>query len=356
VVAQEVEYPHGEFEDDCTLCHRAEAWVPAEVSSDFDHAERGFALDGSHRQTQCRACHRSLEFADAENDCAGCHLDPHQSELGLNCERCHTSRSFIDRAGMVRSHAASRLPLDGAHRTVDCEDCHAPVAQGQMQFVNTAVECEQCHLDVYLATSDPDHQASGFSRQCEDCHTTRAWEPAFFSHGQLPAGAQCANCHLDAYLATSDPDHQASGFSQQCEDCHSTRGWRPASFDHNQIPAGTPCVNCHLDDFQSTVDPNHQAGAFPQDCELCHSTLSWIPASDGFNHDGSYFPIYSGKHKGKWSACSDCHMVPSSFSDFTCINCHEHDDPAASADDHQGVSGYAYNSQACYTCHPTGDS
>ena len=31
-------------------------------------------------------------------------------------------------------------------------------------------------------------------------------------------------------------------------------------------------------------------------CDTCHSTTAWRPAS--FDHDGRYFPIYSGKHLG----------------------------------------------------------
>jgi hypothetical protein len=351
VVAQDFEYPHGDFEDDCELCHQAEAWIPAEISSDFDHAERGFALEGSHQQTKCRACHRTLEFTTTEDDCAGCHLDPHQSELGFDCGRCHTPRSFIDRATMSRAHAATRLPLDGTHRVIDCEDCHEPVGQGRMQFVNLPTECDACHLEEYLATENPDHVVTGFSRQCESCHSTQLWESARFNHNQILAGAECVDCHLENYLAATDPDHQGSGFSQQCDDCHTTGGWRPAFFDHNQLPPGTQCVGCHLDDYLATTGPNHQAAGFTQQCDDCHSTQAWQPAT--FDHD-PLFPIYSGKHRNKWSTCSECHLSPSNFASFSCLDCHEHDDPISLAQDHQGVSGYSYASQACYNCHPTG--
>jgi hypothetical protein len=207
---------------------------------------------------------------------------------------------------MIRAHMTSRFPLRGSHRSVDCEDCHVPAAQGALQWVNTPVDCESCHVDSYLATTNPDHQAAAFPRTCENCHTSRAWTPASFSHATLPVGTQCAGCHLDDYLATVNPDHQAAGFSQQCETCHSTVTWIPASFD-------------------------------------------------GLNHDGAFFPIYSGKHKGKWAQCSDCHVVPNTFAAFECIQCHEHDDPTDLADKHSGVSGYQYNSQACFNCHPRGD-
>ena len=44
-------YPHGEFEGDCTQCHRADRWRPAVIGPDFEHS--GFPLEGSHRQTAC---------------------------------------------------------------------------------------------------------------------------------------------------------------------------------------------------------------------------------------------------------------------------------------------------------------
>ena len=304
-VAEDEEYPHGEYEGDCTQCHSTDQWVPVQISEEFEHAAGGFRLEGSHHQTDCRACHKTLEFVPTERECAGCHLDPHLGELGLDCGRCHTPRSFIDRAEMTRAHLATRLPLDGTHRTIDCEDCHEPAAQGQMQFVNTPVECVDCHRDDYLGTTDPDHQTVGFPEQCESCHTTRLWQPASFNHTAFGA---------------------------------------------------TDCVSCHLDDYLGTTNPDHQAAGFPQQCDACHSTLAWVPLSgDGFNHDQNYFPIYSGRHRGKWMDCADCHTNPSNFSDFTCTDCHAHDDPVDLAGKHESVSGYVYESQECFNCHPTGE-
>lgn len=300
------DYPHGEFEDDCELCHQSEAWSPASISPEFDHAKRGMALVGAHAQTECRACHVTLEFDRLEPACVSCHLDVHQNELGTDCERCHTSRSFIDRSVMIRAHVATRFPLRGAHRAIDCEDCHSSTGPGSLQYVKTPMDCVACHLDSYLSTTDPDHQAEGFPQSCESCHSPRGWLPAGFNHGLLAPGALCASCHLDDYNQTANPDHQAAGF--------------------------------------------------PQECELCHSTRFWIPSVfDGLNHDGRFFPIFSGRHKGRWTTCNECHVAPNNFSQFSCIDCHKHDDPVEVASHHGGVSGYQYDSQACFSCHPQGD-
>ena len=115
------------------------------------------------------------------------------------------------------------------------------------------------------------------------------------------------------------------------------------------------CMSCHQQDYDATQDPGHLAAGFPTTCSSCHTSIAWMPAD--FEHDGPYFPIYSGKHNGKWNVCSDCHVNPSSFAQFSCtIGCHTHSDEPKVADDHSEVSGYQYESQACYACHPQGNS
>ena len=77
---------------------------------------------------------------------------------------------------------------------------------------------------------------------------------------------------------------------------------------------------------------------------------------DGGNHDASFFPIYSGKHRGKWASCSTCHTVQNNFAQFSCFGCHPHSDQNETDNNHQGEPGYIYDSQACYNCHPQGEN
>jgi hypothetical protein len=111
-------------------------------------------------------------------------------------------------------------------------------------------------------------------------------------------------------------------------------------------------VSCHESDYQNTTDPNHAAANFPLTCEVCHSTTAWEPAN--WNHDQLYFPIYSGKHRNEWNTCADCHVDQTNFAVFECIFCHEHRQSKMD-DEHDGVSGYVYQSTACYNCHPNGE-
>ncbi len=402
---EEAEYPHGDYEAECSLCHGDEGWRPARVSPEFRHTSR-FPLTGAHGRLECVACHESLEFARVSDQCSECHADVHREEFGSDCARCHSTRSFIDRISMVQFHQGTRFPLRGSHRSLDCEDCHTLVPEGQLQYVNRSTDCSGCHIDAYQGTTSPDHSSLGFPTDCEECHTPILWDltPGSFDHASvgglacetchindfnassdpnhlqygLPtdcmlchsgtktwdiqggfdhsqvAGIDCQACHQDDYDATTDPSHTVLTLPTDCTLCHSsTTSWTiPGGFDHSVV-AGRACEACHLSDYQATTDPNHQAANFPTDCMACHtSTTTWLGAT--FDHDGMYFPIYSGKHNGKWSDCSDCHTNPSNYAVFSCIDCHEHSNKSKVDDDHSGVSGYTYESNACFNCHPQG--
>ena len=108
-----------------------------------------------------------------------------------------------------------------------------------------------------------------------------------------------------------------------------------------------------MPEYNNTTDPNHTASGFGTDCAQCHDETAWGNAT--FDHDSQFFPIYSGNHNGEWNACTDCHNNASDYSVFTCIDCHEHDDQNSVNDDHNEVSGYSYNSNACFNCHPNGN-
>jgi hypothetical protein len=386
-------YPHGTYNESCELCHTGDAWKPAVISKNFRHTAR-FPLAGAHATADCRSCHASLDFKMASTQCADCHRDPHVGELGADCGRCHTPRNFIDRSAQLDAHRSTRFPLTGAHVTRDCQECHTPVPQGQLQYVNTPVECQACHMPQYQAATDPNHVTAGFPTDCEQCHTPTTWNRARFDHNAsgfpltgAHATTPCASCHANGYAGTptacyachqadyqgvTDPNHVTGNFPTDCSLCHNTSSWGNATFNHatTSFPltgahvttpcaqchsagyVGTPtaCVACHNADYQNAADPNHVGAGFSTDCAPCHNTTSFQGAQYT-QHDSLYFPIYSGKHLGRWNACADCHNVPSDYGVFNCLGCHTN--PGTDSH-HTGVSGYQYNSQACYTCHPTG--
>jgi hypothetical protein len=217
------------------------------------------------------------------------------------------------------NHEGTGFPLTGAHRAVACPACHADgVYRGK------SAACVSCHQGDYAGTTNPPHPAAQFPTECTGCHSTTAWTPATFDHAATAfplTGAHrtalCSSCHADGVYDGKNTD----------------------------------CVSCHQADYNATTDPGHAAAQFPVTCASCHTTAAWSGAT--FDHDGPYFPIYSGAHRGKWTACSTCHTSTATYQPFTCLVCHEHNQTAMD-DKHQGRTGYRYDSQACYSCHPRG--
>ena len=390
--------PHGSLRAECSLCHGSKGWTPAQMSKKFDHGDYGFRLEGAHRSASCLSCHQSLDFAKADTRCASCHLDPHKGELGTACERCHTARSFLDRAAMTRMHQETRLPLIGAHLAADCERCHKPQAAGRLRFVSLPAACQACHMPEYVSAKDPDHATGGFSLECESCHRPISWHGAAFNHdaggfpltgahktaacaschiGGVYAGTSrdCASCHQNDYNGTTNPNHTQLGFPTTCASCHGTIAWEGATFDHattafpltgthrtvaclschvGGVYSGTnsDCASCHQSDYNGTTNPNHTQLGFPLACATCHTTTNWN--ANFTQHDTQYFPIYSGTHAGRWTACTDCHTQSSNFAIYDCLGCHPHSDKAKTDSAHTGESGYQYLSTACFSCHPQG--
>jgi len=303
------------------------------------------------------------------------------------CYSCHPA----GRKDGAFNHGTSQFPLIGQHAIAQCSQCHTNGYQ------NASTICSDCHLQEFNSSTNPNHVALSLPTDCNSCHSpTPNWSPALFpnhnsvypllgAHAQVndcnschngnfsTLGQNCITCHSSDFQNTNNPNHITSGFPNTCEDCHNTSGWAPATFDHNQTNfpltgkhttaqcsqchsngySNTPtdCYACHQTDYNNTTNPNHISVSFPTTCVDCHNTNGWQPAT--FDHDNQFFPIYSGKHKGKWNVCSDCHTVPSNYAVFSCINCHEHNKTKMDSE-HQGVQGYVYQSAACYDCHPDG--
>jgi hypothetical protein len=388
------------FSTDCIECHSIDAFSWS--GAGFNH--NIFPIySGSHGGSwnNCSDCHINQSNYSIFS-CIGCHehnqADMDDEHEGINgyqynsiaCLECHPTG---EEEGSF-NHNSTNFPLTGAHVETDCSACHPDF------YAGTSTICFDCHIQDFNQSTNPNHNAIGIALTCEDCHTTNpGWTPASFeihdeyypltgAHLTMPSCFDChqdnytstpnlcADCHTGVYNQTTNPNHNAIGISTECEECHSTNpNWSPASFSiHNNyyvlqgahaIIANdcfachegnyniTPntCYGCHTGDYNQTNDPPHQTAQFPTDCELCHSQTAWEPST--FDHDGQYFPIYSGEHAGEWNQCSDCHNNPGNYAIFDCLSCH----PQGEMDDeHEDVSGYIYNSIACLECHPDGSA
>jgi len=316
--------PHGKaFNRDCAECHQTDSWKDTHTQS-FDHSKTHFPLVGQHKLTTCKSCHKSLVFSDAPTECSACHTDIHQQTTGKDCGRCHTPQSWLVSPSTLRNlHQQAGFPLVGAHNTADCRQCHTSGTGQRYDILNTA--CYSCHRDKYEATTQPNHRAAGFGTDCDRCHNMvgQTWNgiKSGFEHGFFPL---------------------KGGHNLACTQCHVSGTYKGLS---------SACASCHLDEYNATTNPAHKSSGFSTACQTCHTINAWKPST--FNHDNAYFPINSGTHKGRWDACSTCHTQPSNYSQFTCLNCHEHN--KASMDSrHRGRSGYSYTSTACLSCHPRG--
>lgn len=323
--AQSTRSPHGEkLKISCAECHHPEGWKMEVGRYTFSHKQTSFPLSGQHTALECRSCHTSLVFDEAEQTCISCHTDVHQQTTGPDCARCHDTDSWLV-TNITAIHRLTNLPLTGAHYTTDCIDCHKG-ASGLL-FEPLSAACFNCHQQDYLNTKVPDHVANNYSTDCVECHNINAfsWDGAGINHAFFPL---------------------VESHNIDCTQCH-TQG-QP----YNSV--SQECSSCHLIDYQNAVNPNHQTIGFPIQCNECHDlSPDWRPASFG-DHDAQFFPINSGKHKGEWESCTDCHTNSNNFRQFSCIDCHEHNQSDMNKE-HRGVNGYVYESKACFECHPTGD-
>lgn len=379
------------FPQTCQQCHNTTDWGNAT----FNHASTGFALTGMHASTPCLQCHVNSNYnlTSANTACVSCHLkdyqttnDPNHAQAGFpqTCQQCHNT---TDWGSGTFNHASTGWALTGFHTTVTCQQCHV---NGNYKLTNANTQCASCHMNDFNTTNNPPHASAGFPTDCSVCHSTTNWLGASFNHASTGwaltgfhatvqcnqchvnnnyklTSTVCVTCHLKDFQSATNPNHVSSGFPQQCDVCHNTTAWIPSSFNHNNTPfpltgfhtkvpcaqchvnnnytsLPTDCYSCHKADYNGTNNPNHAAAGFPTTCATCHNTTSWLGAT--FNH--TYFPM---NHGGANGVCSTCHTNPSNYLVFTCTNCHQ---KAQTDSNHQGVSGYVYNSTNCYNCHRNG--
>ncbi len=381
--------PHGKIEVLCSTCHSPDGWKPARIDKSFDHGQYGLPLDGGHGAVACASCHKSLEFTKVSNTCASCHQDIHRGELGADCAQCHNTRSFSDRAQQV-SHALTRFPLEGAHRTLDCRSCHAPGPDGALAFRGAPTTCFACHRGAFDKTVAPSHVAAAFSSDCTSCHSKASWRGASYDHSLSDfalTGAHravtcqachadkiftgrskaCVSCHMVNFDQAKTPPHQAAHFDQNCLSCHTTAEWKGASYDHNatRFPltgahqavscatchadgtyVGRPmtCISCHQGVFDKTAAPPHRSPAFAADCATCHTTAAWPGAR--FDHGSTNFPL-TGAHRAV--VCKTCHADGIYLGkSTTCVACHQPAFDQTKTPPHQ-AAGFPTDCRSCHT-------
>lgn len=323
------EDPHrGEFGDDCASCHTTRGWKIMKASTQKEAQESGFhddfayPLEGMHEDVPCRECHgpwkgqpvkyKGIPFAK----CTDCHYDAHIGQLEIaqqpayrDCSECHTVRGYLPPGFELEDHnEKSRYPLEGAHASVPCNECHLQdllladqiprklkreIARQtrQEQFCLTQFDwkglgdkCSECHRDIHRGQFTREEPI----KECEACHVQASFYALSFDHDRdsrfpltgahervacdschfaendrspvqyRPLAMECSSCHFDIHLgqfATASARGEASFGQTDCTHCHVTQSFKETIFNHND-PAFSdyplegrhievPCQDCH---------------------------------------------------------------------------------------------------------------
>lgn len=349
---------------------------------------------------KCLACHKEIKTLIDRRE--GYHIS---SEVkGKDCASCHSDhhgRKF----DMVRfdeknfNHNLAYYELNGAHKKVDCRDCHKPdnIADFDLKkrkdtFLGLGKQCLDCHDDYHQKTLANDctkcHSMDGFKPanrfnhdktdfalagkhktvDCRDCHKTELRNGKEFQQFSGIAFKNCNACH-------DDPHRNQIG--TDCKNCHNEQSFQSTSslsrFNHNQTNFNlkgkhkqVDCRSCHQMDnttptsvFQdrlgvktnecATCHKDVHEGKFGADCAGCHNESSFrnVAASNlkDFNHALTGFEL-AGKHAVV--DCKKCHTADSFTEPLphnTCAACH--------SDYHEGqfVSNNRPRAPDCAECH-----
>jgi ssDNA-binding Zn-finger/Zn-ribbon topoisomerase 1 len=207
---------HGRLPDtsQCQQCHTDHQGREADLThfdlASFEHDWlTDFSLflhetDFDETPIVCLDCHPQKDYLAMTINCVECHqmADPiftanHRGQFGEECQACHDGQD-----SMASFEHQAVFPLDGAHTSIDCADCHV-----QSILDGTPDECAGCH-------AEPAIHAGSFGQDCLRCHTTATWLPAQLTYHTFPLNhgdegkIGCQTCH----------DQDYTGYT--CTNCH----------------------------------------------------------------------------------------------------------------------------------------
>jgi hypothetical protein len=143
----------------CMQCHNEQSWKGGAASF-----HQNFQLTGVHYTLQCNECHvGSRKLEGQSQNCVLCHeKDDIHGRMLPNCQTCHEQQFW---EATKFKHSMTNFPLLGAHRTIDCNACHA-----NNIYKGLPSTCNICHIkDALSFTGQPNHQLLlGIS--CSNCH------------------------------------------------------------------------------------------------------------------------------------------------------------------------------------------
>ena len=205
------DYHKGQFTknnivSDCSKCHNVYSFSPSTFTIE-KHNKTRFLLAGSHLAVSCNSCHKPYNgdwnFVFNSQKCIACHKNIHGTDISFaffgdnNCENCHSVESWNK---VKFDHAKTKFALEGKHKTITCESCHAyKNLQNKVEykFASLNSRCESCHNDIHHRQFDNSGQTN-----CSRCHLFDTWTDLKFDHEKTNfslKGAhsklQCIQCH-----------------------------------------------------------------------------------------------------------------------------------------------------------------
>lgn len=311
---------------DCAACHNEQGFSPSTFTA-ARHRKTMYPLEGKHASVACRSCHpgpkaekraaaalaslgrAGVDLHPAHAACRDCHVQAHGGQLASRpdqgaCAPCHTVAGWTPSTFAVADHDRLDFPLEGAHRTTACRDCHGPKRPGLPALPGTAVTGPAGVLLALTGTA------------CRDCH-------ADAHQGRYPAGSpwgDCRTCHATTSFHRSQVDvavHARFAYpldgahrAVPCVLCHRELDHPPAGSTLIASPKGVPslpfsqgrsrCRDCH----ENPHGDQFTSGKGAKECESCHDTGTFRPAVR-FDHDrDATFPL-AGAHERV--PCRRCH-------------------------------------------------
>lgn len=173
----------------CEQCHTDRDWK----TTSFDHGRTAFPLTGRHIKVECGKCHETSRYKDAKKECFACHRkdDKHKLTLGERCEACHSARDW--KLWEFDHDRQTEYRLEGGHRRVACESCHARPAPAGRKIAPVSKVCFACHR------GDDTHDGA-FGSVCERCHVVTNWKEI-----RTRMGAS-SGAHASGFMPASDGD------------------------------------------------------------------------------------------------------------------------------------------------------
>jgi hypothetical protein len=363
----------------CASCHNSLKFKPAAL---FNHDNAKFKLAGAHKKVDCIKCHlkektNGKDFQKFVNlqfkNCTPCHQDVHKGDFGNNCEKCHNTESFKTVSKNSFDHNKTRYPLEGAHISVICADCHGK----NLLFKPKFAKCTDCHKDAHFG----EFTVNNILRDCKECHTLEGFNASLYTideHNKIRfqltgahlavdcklchykgkskewhfknIGYKCVECHENIHGAELTESFMPDN---NCLSCHTVENWKKISFDHNKTEfklsgkhnsascgdchdqkttaekisfrfvslKNTNCTKCHRD-----IHLGQFADGTNPVCEKCHGFDNWRAVK--FDHERTQFSLRGAHEK---VPCSDCHkkaeingneFIKYKLEDFKCAVCH----------------------------------